>query len=96
MTTEYKQPEFLRLIFSDLLGHLKSIEVDFDSLNDVLEHGAVIDGSSVKGYASVNESDLLLLSTSATPRFLGNHTRVTLETFSTSWLAKLQSLDFSL
>ncbi|MHA1851725.1 MAG: glutamine synthetase family protein [Candidatus Thorarchaeota archaeon] len=67
MTTEYKQPEFLRLIFSDLLGHLKSIEVDFDSLNDVLEHGAVIDGSSVKGYASVNESDLLLLSTSATP-----------------------------
>ena len=67
MTTEYKEPEFLRLIFSDLLGHLKSIEVGIDSLNDVLEHGAVIDGSSVKGYASVNESDLLLFSTSATP-----------------------------
>ncbi|MGY5860276.1 MAG: glutamine synthetase family protein [Candidatus Thorarchaeota archaeon] len=67
MTTEYKEPEFLRLIFSDLLGHLKSIEVGIDSLNDVLEHGAVIDGSSVKGYASVSESDLLLISTGTTP-----------------------------
>lgn len=67
MTSESEYPEFLRLIFSDLLGHLKSIEVGFDCLNDVLEHGAVIDGSSVHGYATVNESDLLLLSSSATP-----------------------------
>ena len=67
MTHESKQPEFLRLIFSDLLCHLKSIEVGYDSLNDVLEHGAVIDGSSVKGYASVNESDLVLRSSSSSP-----------------------------
>ncbi|TFH04571.1 MAG: glutamine synthetase [Candidatus Thorarchaeota archaeon] len=67
MTSESKHPEFLRLIFSDILGQLKSIEVGFDSLDDVLEHGAVIDGSSVHGYATVNESDLLLLSSSATP-----------------------------
>lgn len=67
MTSEYKEPEFLRLIFSDILGHLKSIEVGYDRLNEILEHGAVIDGSSVKGYASVNESDLLLLSSCATP-----------------------------
>jgi glutamine synthetase len=67
MTSEYKQPEFLRLIFSDLLGHLKSIEVGYERLDEILEHGAVIDGSSVKGYASVNESDLLLLSSRTTP-----------------------------
>jgi len=67
MTSEYEHPEFLRLIFSDLLGHLKSIEVGYDTLDDFLEHGAVIDGSSVKGYATVNESDLLLISSRTTP-----------------------------
>ena len=67
MTKEHEQPEFLRLIFSDLLGDLRSIEVGIDSLDDVLEHGIMIDGSSVPGFASVNESDLLLISSSATP-----------------------------
>jgi glutamine synthetase len=61
-----EQPEFLRLIFTNLLGQTKSIEVGFDRLDEVLEHGVVIDGSSVPGYASVNESDVLLLPSSAT------------------------------
>ena len=69
MAEELERPEFLRLIFSDLLGHLRSIEVDYDCLDDILEHGAVIDGSSVKGYATVNESDLLLLSSRVEPTF---------------------------
>jgi len=67
MSKEPNQPEFLRLIFSDLLGDLRSIEVGIDSLDDVLEHGIMIDGSSVPGYASVNDSDLLLISSSAAP-----------------------------
>lgn len=67
MTKEHKHPEFLRLIFSDLLGDLRSIEVGMECLDDVLEHGIMIDGSSVPGFASVNESDLLLLPSSATP-----------------------------
>jgi len=69
MTEKLGRPEFLRLIFSDLLGQLKSIEVDYECLDDILEHGAVIDGSSVKGYATVNESDLLLLSSCVKPTF---------------------------
>ncbi len=69
MAEKQERPEFLRLIFSDLCGQLKSIEVDYESLDDILEHGAVIDGSSVKGYATVNESDLLLLSSSVKPTF---------------------------
>lgn len=67
MTTEQRQPEFLRLLFTDLLGCTRSIEVGYDRLEEVVESGIVIDGSSVTGYASVNESDALLLPTSATP-----------------------------
>lgn len=67
MCEEHGQPEFLRLIFSDLLGYTRSIEVGFERLEEVVGHGLVIDGSSVPGYASVNESDVLLLPSSATP-----------------------------
>ncbi|MGD9397570.1 MAG: type I glutamate--ammonia ligase [Candidatus Thorarchaeota archaeon] len=67
MCKEHGQPEFLRLIFSDLLGYTRSIEVGFDRLKEVVDHGLVIDGSSVPGYASVNESDCLLLPSRATP-----------------------------
>jgi glutamine synthetase len=67
MTTEPRKPEFLRLIFTDLLGHTRSIEVGMNRLEEVVKHGLVIDGSSVPGYASVNESDLLLLPERATP-----------------------------
>lgn len=67
MCKEHGQPEFLRLIFSDLLGYTRSIEVGYDRLEEIVDHGIVIDGSSVPGYASVNESDVLLLPSSATP-----------------------------
>jgi len=67
MSANLRKPEFLRLIFTDLLGHTRSIEVGMNRLDEVVKHGLVIDGSSVPGYALVNESDLLLLPESATP-----------------------------
>ncbi|MHA2396147.1 MAG: glutamine synthetase family protein [Candidatus Thorarchaeota archaeon] len=67
MCKEHEQPEFLRLIFSDLLGHTRSIEVGYDRLEEVVNHGLVIDGSSVPGYATVNESDVILLPSRAIP-----------------------------
>ncbi|KXH70943.1 MAG: hypothetical protein AM326_12165 [Candidatus Thorarchaeota archaeon SMTZ-45] len=67
MYKDHRQPEFLRLIFSDLLGYTRSIEVGYDRLGEIIEHGLVIDGSSVPGYALVNESDVLLLPSRATP-----------------------------
>jgi len=67
MNTEHGRPEFLRLVFSDLLGHMRSYEVGIDQLDDVLENGIVMDGSSVPGYASINDSDVLLRSLSTTP-----------------------------
>jgi glutamine synthetase len=68
MCKEHEQPEFLRLIFSDLLGHTRSIEVGYERLEEVVDHGLVIDGSSVPGYSTVNESDVLLRPSRATPR----------------------------
>ncbi len=67
MSKASEQPDFLRLIFSDLLGFTRSIEVGYDRLDEIVEHGLVIDGSSVPGYATVNESDVLLLPSRATP-----------------------------
>lgn len=67
MCKEHGQPEFLRLIFSDLLGYTRSIEVGYDRLEEITEYGLVIDGSSVPGYATVNESDVLLLPSRTTP-----------------------------
>jgi len=67
MHEAHDKPEFLRLIFSDLLGYTRSIEVGFDRLDEVVKSGLVIDGSSVPGYATVNESDVLLLPSRATP-----------------------------
>ncbi|MFW9786942.1 MAG: glutamine synthetase family protein [Candidatus Thorarchaeota archaeon] len=67
MCNEHEHPEFLRLIFSDLLGCTRSIEVGYDRLEEVVEHGIMVDGSSVPGYATVNESDVLLLPSRATP-----------------------------
>ncbi len=67
MTDEQEHPEFLRLLFTDLLGSTRSIEVGFDRLEEVVKSGVVIDGSSVPGYASINESDALILPIRATP-----------------------------
>ncbi|MFW9834558.1 MAG: glutamine synthetase family protein [Candidatus Thorarchaeota archaeon] len=67
MDNTHEEPEFLRLIFSDLLGRTRCIEVGFDRLDEVIEYGLVIDGSSVPGFATVNESDVLLLPSCATP-----------------------------
>ena len=67
MCKDHEQPEFLRLIFSDLLGRTRSVEVGYHRLEEVVDSGLVIDGSSVPGYASVNESDVLLLPSRATP-----------------------------
>ncbi|MFW9871423.1 MAG: glutamine synthetase family protein, partial [Candidatus Thorarchaeota archaeon] len=67
MCKEPAEPDFLRLLFSDLLGYTRSIEVGYERLDEVLKHGLVIDGSSVPGYQTVNESDVLLLPSSTTP-----------------------------
>ncbi|MFW9958597.1 MAG: glutamine synthetase family protein [Candidatus Odinarchaeota archaeon] len=67
MAPEERDPEFIRLLFTDLLGSTRSIEVGYDRLEEVMESGIVIDGSSIPGYSSINDSDALILPTRATP-----------------------------
>lgn len=50
----------ISLWFTDVLGMLKSVSVSIKELNDVIENGKFFDGSSIEGFARVQESDLLL------------------------------------
>lgn len=58
--TSYQEPEFLRLVFASITGTTHSVEIGEDGIEEALREGAFFDGSSVRGYASVNSSDLLL------------------------------------
>lgn len=51
--------QFVQLWFTDLLGNLKSIEIPTSGLPNALEQGIGFDGSSIHGFARIDESDML-------------------------------------
>ena len=50
---------FIRLWFTDILGFLKSFAITIDELEKALEEGMGFDGSSIEGFAHIDESDML-------------------------------------
>lgn len=52
--------KFLRLMFTDINGCFKNIEVPISQLNKVLNQQMMFDGSSIAGFVSIEESDLML------------------------------------
>ena len=50
---------FVQLWFTDLLGNLKSVEIPASELGQVLEEGIGFDGSSIHGFARIDESDMI-------------------------------------
>ena len=56
-----KEVQAISLWFTDVLGQLKTVTVSYKEINDVLENGKFIDGSSIEGFSRIQESDLLLL-----------------------------------
>ncbi len=70
MRETHDRPDFLRLLFTTVLGATKSIEIAYEDLDEVMTEGIYFDGSSVPGYASVNSSDLLLKPRSSRPILL--------------------------
>ncbi|MCG7844356.1 MAG: type I glutamate--ammonia ligase [Methanomassiliicoccales archaeon] len=50
--------KFIEMQFSDLLGRVKSVSIPARRLESVLEEGVYIDGSSILGYSTVDESDM--------------------------------------
>jgi glutamine synthetase len=57
---EEEEIKFVQLWFSDLLGNLKSVEITAQELPSALEEGVGFDGSSIHGFARIDESDMLV------------------------------------
>jgi len=51
----------IRLWFTDILGFLKSFAITFGELETALETGCGFDGSSIEGFARIDESDMVAL-----------------------------------
>jgi len=52
---------FIRFWFVDILGQLKSFAVHADELETAFEEGMGFDGSSIKGFARIDESDMVAI-----------------------------------
>ena len=53
--------KFIRLWFTDILGSLKSFTITVEELEGALEEGMGFDGSSIEGFARIDESDMVAL-----------------------------------
>jgi glutamine synthetase len=51
--------KFIRLWFTDIIGGLKSFSITVEELEKALEEGMGFDGSSIEGFARIDESDML-------------------------------------
>ena len=51
--------KFVRLWFCDIHGQLKSFSVPIEELGNAFDEGMGFDGSSIQGYARIDESDMI-------------------------------------
>jgi glutamine synthetase len=58
--------KFIRLWFTDILGSLKSFAITVEELEQALEEGQGFDGSSIEGFARIDESDMVAMPDPAT------------------------------
>jgi glutamine synthetase len=55
-----QEVKFLRLQFSDIMGHTKNVEIPASQFEKALEGEITFDGSSIEGFTRIEESDMLL------------------------------------
>jgi glutamine synthetase len=60
-TAKEHDVKFVRLWFTDILGMLKSFAITVEELEGALEEGMGFDGSSIEGFARIDESDMVAL-----------------------------------
>lgn len=60
-TARENDVRFIRLWFTDILGFLKSFAITVSELEEAMEDGMGFDGSSIEGYARIDESDMIAL-----------------------------------
>jgi glutamine synthetase len=58
--TEAHNVRFLRLMFTDILGVNKNVEVPASQFGKALDGDIMFDGSSIEGFVRIEESDMLL------------------------------------
>ncbi|MCA1839185.1 MAG: glutamine synthetase family protein [Actinobacteria bacterium] len=58
-TVEERNIKFIRLWFTDILGFLKAFEITPTELEEALSEGMGFDGSSIEGFARIEESDMI-------------------------------------
>ncbi len=51
---------FIRLMFTDLFGVIKNVEIPLSQLDKALSNQMMFDGSSIDGFARIQESDMFL------------------------------------
>jgi glutamine synthetase len=62
--------KFIRLWFTDILGQVKSFAITDSELEGALKNGMGFDGSSITGYQSIEESDMVAMPDPATFQIL--------------------------
>ena len=62
--------KFIRLWFTNVLGSLKSFAIPIEELENAFQEGMGFDGSSIKGFARIDESDMIALPDPATFQIL--------------------------
>jgi glutamine synthetase len=60
-TAKEQDVKFIRLWFTDILGFLKSFAITVEELEGALEEGMGFDGSSIEGFARIDESDMVAM-----------------------------------
>ena len=53
--------KFISLQFTDVIGAVKSVDIPVNRLSEAVEQGVWFDGSSVEGFARIQESDMRLV-----------------------------------
>ena len=61
---------FIRMWFTDILGMLKGVAITVAELETALERGMGFDGSSIEGFARIDESDMVAMPDPVTFRIL--------------------------
>ena len=52
--------KYVRLCFTDIHGMIKNVEIPVSKLEDALENKTMFDGSSIDGFARIQEADMFL------------------------------------
>ncbi|MBU2565301.1 MAG: glutamine synthetase family protein, partial [Candidatus Thermoplasmatota archaeon] len=58
---EKEAVKFIQMQFTDILGAVKNVTIPSEKLGKAVDEGVFFDGSSVLGYATIEESDMRLM-----------------------------------